>query len=473
MWEIKKGVSLFGLIMLVISSAIGAGIYNASEQIAAAATPGPALVAWVITGVGIFALAMSLKSLSEAKPELTGISDFARDGFGDFAGFLSGWGYWLSAWLGNIAFATMMMSAIGYFFPVFRSGNSIQAVIIASIFTWLLTWLVTMGIENAAFINTIITVIKIIPLIAFAILGIVLFKANVFTAHFWANFSSNFTYSPATAVGVFDQVKGCIITTMWIFIGIEGATMMAGHAKKRSDAAKATIIGTISLLIINIVIAMLPYGYLPQAKLAKLSNPALTYVVKDMIGPIGAAFVSISLIITMVGALLSWTMLPVEATSQLADQKLLPRWFGYLNKHKSPSHSLWLTQILVQIVLISLLFTDQAYNLAISLCTAAIVICYALVGADQIKAGLQAHSVKKMIPGILALLFEVVGITVAGLQFLWLCSIAYVLGFGFYIKAIKDQGRKITPFEWIMMALITIAAISAVVALFMGKIGVS
>ncbi|WP_413627850.1 basic amino acid/polyamine antiporter [Fructilactobacillus vespulae] len=471
--ENKNGVSFLGLVMLVISSAIGAGIYNASSGLASVATPGPALLAWLITGVGIFGLALSLKSLSETHPELEGISDYAQAGFGNFAGFLSGWGYWLSAWLGNVAFATMMMSSIGYFIPSFRSGNSLIAVVTASVISWFLTILVTHGVESAAFINTIVTIVKLVPLVAFILLGIIMFKANVFTEHFWQNFSTNFTYTSATGKGVFDQVKGCIITMMWIFIGIEGATMMAGRAKKRSDASRATIIGFISLLVINAVISMLPYGYMSQAQLAKISNPALTYVVEDMIGPIGGALVSISLIITIAGAWLSWTMLPVEATSQLANQKLLPKWFGYLNKKNSPSHSLWLTQILLQMFLISLLFTDSAYTFAISLCTAAIVICYALVGAYQVKVGREQHSVKLMVPGIITVLFEIIGIVFAGLQFLWLCSIAYVLGFVFYIMSVRERGEKLTKFEIIMMVIITIAAITSIIALVMGKIGVS
>ncbi|USS84759.1 basic amino acid/polyamine antiporter [Fructilactobacillus myrtifloralis] len=469
----QHGVSLMGLIMLVISASIGAGIYNASEQLAMVSTPGPALVAWLITGIGILGLTLSFKSLSETHPELNGMVEYAQTGFGNFAGFLSGWGYWLSSWVGSVAFATMMMSAVGYFLPSFRSGNSPIAVLTASVISWLLTLLVINGIELAASINVIITVLKLIPLVAFILLGIVLFKANVFTAHFWANFTSNFQYYQATPKGIFAQMKGCIITMMWVFVGIEGATMMTDRAQKRSDASKATIIGFLALLTINVVISMLPYGYLTQAQLAHVSNPALTYVVQDMIGPVGGALVSISLIITITGAWLSWTMLPVEATTQMAEKGLLPRWFGHLNRRQSPSHSLWMTQILLQLFLISLLFSSQAYNFAISLCTAAIVVCYSLVAAYQIKVGWHRHSFGLILPGILALAFELVGISFAGLQYVWLCTIAYVLGFVFYIRAAHEQHRRLTRLEIGLMILITLAAVAAVIAISTGKLALS
>ncbi|USS90298.1 basic amino acid/polyamine antiporter [Fructilactobacillus carniphilus] len=469
----QPGVSLVGLIMLVISAAIGAGIYNASAQLAAVSTPGPALVAWLIVGIGIFGLTWSFKSLNETQPELNGMVEYAQTGFGNFAGFLSGWGYWLSSWVGSVAFATMMMSAIGYFIPSFRSGNSLGAVLTASAISWALTLLVINGIELATSINVIITILKLIPLVAFILLGIVMFKAGVFTAHFWANFTTNFRYYPATASGIFTQIKGCIITMMWVFVGIEGATMMTDRARKRSDASKATIIGFLALLTLNVVISMLPYGYLTQAQLAHVSNPALTYVVQDMMGPVGGALVSISLIITITGAWLSWTMLPVEATTQMAEKGLLPHWFGVMNRKNSPAHSLWMTQILLQLFLISLLFSTQAYNFAISLCTAAIVVCYSLVAAFQVQVGWHRHSVSLMLPGLVAFVFEITGIVLAGVQYLWLCTIAYVLGFVFYIRAVHEQGRRLTRREMILMSLITLAAIAAVAAVITGRLALS
>ena len=110
-------IGLFGLIGIVVSSCIGSGAFALTGQIAQVASPGAALIAWLIVGVGFLCLALSLKNLADKRPDLDSIFDYATQGFGPFAGFLSGWGYWLSAWLGNVAFATIMMSAIGYFYP--------------------------------------------------------------------------------------------------------------------------------------------------------------------------------------------------------------------------------------------------------------------------------------------------------------------------------------------------------------------
>lgn len=470
----ENGIALPALVALVVSSAIGSGIFDLSSTLAQAATPGAALIAWVITGIGILMLALCLNHLVLNKPELTGVSDYARAGFGDFVGFISGWGYWLSAWLGNVAFATMLMSSFGYFFPSLKSGNSVSAIIFASLISWALTILVTRGIESAAIINAIVTVTKMIPIFAFIVIAIINFKAGVFTSHFWANMSTNLqgsvTYSKATSSGIFEQIKGCMMVMMWVFVGIEGATTMAARAKKKSDAGKATIIGLISLLSIYVVVSILPYGYLPLSKLQTMRHPVLLYLFKEMTGPIGGAFIAIGLIISILGAWLSWTMLPVEATSLMAEQGLLPKWFGKLNKHRAPANSLWLTEILIQLFLITLLFTDQAYNFAYSLCTSAIAVCYALVGAYQLKLGLQQKEIKVIIPGLIALVFEVLSMIFAGLQFLWLCTIAYVIGFVLYYKARKETGNSVGKLEWLFMVIIAVLAIGAIAALALGKL---
>lgn len=468
------GIALPALVALVISSAIGAGIFDLPATLAQGATPGAAILAWVITGFGILMLALSLNNLVLNKPELTGVSDYARAGFGDFAGFISGWGYWLSAWLGNVAFATMLMSALGYFFPALKSGNSVPAIVLASLVSWALTLLVTRGIESAAAINTIVTITKLVPIFAFVVVAILSLKAGVFTAHFWQNMSTNvggkLVFSSATGAGIAEQIKNCVMAMMWVFVGIEGATMMAARAKKKSDAGKATIIGLISLLIIYMVVSILPYGYLSLQELQHVQHPALLYLFESMTGPIGGAFISIGLIISILGAWLSWTMLPVEATSLMAEQGLLPKWFGVLNKYRAPQHSLLLTQVLIQIFLITLLFTDEAYNFAYSLCTAAIVVCYVLVGAYQLKLGLQLKKLSVILPGMIAVVFEVTAIVFSGMQYLWLCTILYVLGFMLYLRARREVQQAISKTELVMMGVVIVHALGAIVALATGNL---
>ncbi|MFL1696105.1 basic amino acid/polyamine antiporter [Weissella kandleri] len=473
----NNGISLFALIAMVITSAIGAGIFDLPTTLARAATPGVTLLTWGITGIGIMALALSLKNLVLFKPELEGVSDYARAGFGDYVGFVSGWGYWLSAWLGNIAFATMMMSAVGYFFPSFESGNSWQAVLVASLLSWFLTWFVARGVESAAAINAIVTVCKLVPLAAFALMAAISFKFDVFTAHFWSNFivntagQVNFSGLSFTGSGSFmEQMKGCLMAMMWVFVGIEGAAMLASRAKKKSDAGKATVIGLISLLVIYVFLTMLPYGYLPQSELVKMKSPAILYLFQSMTGTLGGAFIAVGMIITIFGAWISWTILPSEATSLMTKQQILPSWFGVMNKNNAPANSLWLTQGFIQIFLISILFTDQAYTFAYSLCTSAIIVCYFLVGAYQMKLGMQEKKAGWIVEGLIALAFQLMAILLAGLTYLWLTTVLYAIGLIFYFRARKEYGYEVSNHEKIASVVLILVAIGAIIALATGFI---
>ena len=105
----RKGIGLFGLIGMVISSCIGSGVFAITGQLAQVASPGSALIAWGVVGVGFMMLALSLANLGAKRPDLPGIFQYAVAGFGPFAGFIHGWGYWLSAWLGNVHFATLLI----------------------------------------------------------------------------------------------------------------------------------------------------------------------------------------------------------------------------------------------------------------------------------------------------------------------------------------------------------------------------
>lgn len=119
----KKGIGLIPLAALVIGSAIGGGVFGIMTDISGSAG-GPALFSWVLVGTSMMMLSLSINNINKKRPELEGgIFSYAEAGFGRFSGFISGWGYWLTCWLGNVAFATLLMSALGYFFPVFDGGK--------------------------------------------------------------------------------------------------------------------------------------------------------------------------------------------------------------------------------------------------------------------------------------------------------------------------------------------------------------
>ena len=478
MEEKKKGIGLIGLIGMVISSCIGSGVFAITGQRAGVASPGAVLIAWLIVGVGFLALAFSLNNLTEKRSGLHGIFSYADAGWGPLAGFISGWGYWLSAWLGNVAFATMMMSTIGYFYPAFLPGNTIPCIIIASIVMWALTYLVIRGVESAAFLNAIVMVCKVAAIAVTLIFGIFLFNAGIFTADFWGNVYDNAVaagqYGPDAAPlgGVGTQIFNCMIIMMWCFVGIEGASVVSSRAARKTDVGKATLIGFICLMLIYVGASVLPYGYMSSTEVAALDYPALVYVFSSMAPGWGGPFISIAIIISILGSWLSFTILPAETTSEMADYKLLPASWGKLNSHNAPSMSLLIVGACTQAFLIILLFSADAYDFAFSMCTVAIVITWAFAAAYQAKWGVQNKNGVQAAIGFVAVAFQVIGVLFNGWSFLLLTCVGYIPGFFIYVKARKDYGNAITMGEKVCMGVISALGVLSLVLLAMGVISI-
>ena len=468
--EKQTGIGKWALVALVISSSIWSGIFGITSDLAKSAASGPVILSWGIVGFGILLLVLSLNNLGDKRPDIEGgIFGYARESFGPLGGFISGWGYWLSGWLGQVAFATMLMSAIGEFIPLFKGGQNVPSILFASLVIWALTYLVNRGVENASIVNTLVTLAKLIPLFVFIIIITISFQVSQFTDDFWGNLSSHFVNGTQNG-SIWEQIKGCLMVMMWVFVGIEGATVLARRAKRRSDAQAASIIGLISLLLIYVFASLLPYGVLSQAELAAMNQPAMANILNEVVGPWGAIFINLGLIISILGCWLSWTMLPVETTMLMAQQGLLPEKWGKVNEKNAPTYSLVVTGILTNLFLLTFLVTDYAYEFAYSMCTSAILICYLFVAIYQLQISLHFKERRQVLIGAGLIFFELFAIVLAGFHYILLCSLAYLPGFFFYYISCQENHRVIVKKEkWIMIGVVLLA-ISAIFLIMSGNI---
>lgn len=469
----KKGIGKGELIALIVSSCIGTGIFGITSDVSAAAAPGPAILAWIFAGLGFLMLVLSLNNLSEKRPDLeAGIFSYAGAGFGPMGEFISGWSYWLSAWLGNIAFATMLMASLGTFFPVFKGGQNVPSIIVAIIFCWLLTILVNNGVETASFVNMIGTICKVLPLIIFIIIMIVSFKGGMFTADFWGRVANNASKGTTTG-SVWSQMKGTLMTLIWVFIGVEGASVMGHRAKSRSDAQQATLISYGLLVLAYVLISVLPYGVLTRAQLAGMGQPAIGHVLQMTVGNWGSILINVGLIISTIVSWLSWTMLPAETTMLVAEDKAMPKLWGNTNAKNAPTASLMITGVLQTIFLFSLLFTQKAYEFAYSLCSAAILFSYLFVGLYQMKYSREHGEWGQYTIGLLSAAFMFACMFLAGWQEVLLVSISFIPGFYIYYLACKENNHKMSAAEKWVMTLILVLSVVAIWLVANGTITIS
>ena len=471
-----NGVSFFGLVGMVVSSCIGSGVFALTGQLANVASPGAALVAWLVCGLGFLFLALALAYVGSRRPELDGVCAYAEEGFGPFHGFISGWGYWLSAWLGNVGFATMIAQVLGSKYclggmlpGVFsnpETGNpAVVGVVVVSVLLWAITFLVINGVESAAFLNAVVMVVKCAAILLFILFAVVSFNAGIFTADFWGTAQRNAVIMAANKTGlgsVAHQVTQCILVMMWVFIGIEGASVMSNRAKKKSEVGSATILGLVVLLVLYIGASVIPYGVLPYKELVAAPKPATITVFEHMLPGFGGAFISWAIIISVAGSWLSFTMLPAEVSSMMADHHELPAKWGELNKKNSPQYSLLIVGALTEIFIIVATFAADAYTFAISMCTVTIVVTWSYAAAYQVKLAKANNDTGQMVIGVLALLFQVVGVLFTGWGFLLLACLGYIPGFFFYKQARDAEGSGIVKNEVILAVVIAIAGIISI-----------
>ncbi|MBV5129867.1 arginine-ornithine antiporter [Staphylococcus haemolyticus] len=462
------------LIGLVIGSMIGGGAFNIISDMGGQAGGLAIMIGWIITAIGMISLAFVFQNLTNVRPDLEGgIYSYAQDGFGDFIGFSSAWGYWFAAFLGNVAYATLLMSAVGNFFPIFKGGNTLPSIIVASFLLWGVHFLILRGVETAAFINSIVTVAKLIPIFLVIICMIVVFNFDTFKAGFYGMTSGG--------TGIFSwgdtmsQVKSTMLVTVWVFTGIEGAVVFSGRAKSKKDVGTATVIGLVSVLVIYFLMTVLAQGVIQQNQIADLASPSMAQVLEHIVGHWGSVLVNIGLIISVLGAWLGWTLLAGELPFIVAKDGLFPKWFAKENKNKAPINALLITNILVQIFLVSMLFTDSAYQFAFSLASSAILIPYMFSAFYQLKYTIEhkGHAtVKQWAIGIIASIYAIWLVYAAGIDYLLLTMLLYIPGLFVYRFVQRNNHKPLTKGDYILFTVIIILAIIGITRLAMGSVSV-
>ncbi|MEY7998838.1 arginine-ornithine antiporter [Clostridium sp. Mt-5] len=467
-------LGLFSLIALVIGSMIGGGAFSLPADMANGASAGAIIIGWIITGIGMIALAFVYQNLSMKRPDLNGgIYSYAKAGFGDYIGFNSAWGYWLSALLGNVSYLVMMFGAIGYFCPIFGKGNNLVSVIAASIIIWLIQALILKGIKEAAIVNVITTIAKLVPIFIFIIAAIIVFKVNIFTLDFWGN-------STPSLGSIMNQVKSTMLVTLWVFIGIEGAVVVSGRAKNRSDIGKATIIGLVGTLIIYVLITVLSLGIMNRVGISKLDTPSMAYVLESAVGKWGAIVINLGLIISLLGATLGWTLLAAEIPYIAAKDGVFPKIFTKENKHGSPANSLLITAILVEISLVLTLFSSGTYQILYSIASSAILIPYLFSALFGLKVEINDKNGKarglNIIFASIASIYTAWLVYAAGVKYILLVTILYAIGIIPFVISKKEKGQDskfgLLSYEKVIAMIFLVVGISAFVMLMTGKLAI-
>jgi arginine:ornithine antiporter/lysine permease len=434
-------------------------------------------LSWLVTGVGILTLVLVYRNLSLRKPNLNnGVVSYARAGFGDYIGFNSAWGYWISSVCASASYFVIIFNALAYFFPdIFeRDHLTIAAFIGGSAIIWFIQYLISKGVRKAAMLNVVVQIAKFLPILLFLIVLLIVFNVDKFTFDFFS--------ADTGLTGLGAQVKSVMLVTVWVFIGIEGAVVVSERAEVRKDIGRATIIALVCALLIYMLISLLTFGYMSQQAAAALNTPSTAYILEQIIGSWGAAIVNLGLVISVLGALLGWTILGAEVLYVGAKDRLMPKIFAKENRCNAPVNSLLLTNGLLQVLLVITLLSSAAYEVIFFIAATAILLPYLLSGMYGMKLTITGETYNEQPKGRKKDIFIATVCTVyaiwlvyaAGIENLLVVSMLYAPGILLYAKVQRENNKKIfnNRFDIAVFIVITAMAVIATFMLITGRITV-
>src|SRR5690349_246288 len=472
--ETPGKMSLPTLTGLVVGSMVGAGVFSLPARFGVATGILGSLIAWAVAGTGMLMLAFVFQNLAIRKPDLdSGVFIYAKAGFGDYVGFNSAIGFWASAVAGNTFYWVFISATIGAFFPAFGDGDTVLAVALGTVGVWFFHYLIARGVRDAAVINRIVTVFKVLPILVFIVVLFFAFDAGVFADNWIAT-----GYGDLGTLS--EQVRNTMLITTFVFIGIEGASVYSRYAKRREDVGRATVLGFLSVLAIFALVTLSSYSVQTQPELAATRQPSMIGVFESVVGDWGRWFISIAVIVSVLGAYLAWTLMAAEVMYIPARNEDFPAFLGRENEQKTPITALVVTSLAIQALLAATLVLTDALNFMLDLSTSLALIPYFLAAAYALKLGLTGESYESVSPGTrrketifagIATAYTLFLFDAAGLKFLLLATVLLAPATLLYIKARSERGRRLfSPTEMALCAVIAAGGVFGAVGLWTGRI---
>jgi basic amino acid/polyamine antiporter, APA family len=332
-----RSLGLWTSSALVAGNMIGSGIFLLPASLAAFGSV--SLVGWGLTATGALLLALVFASLGRAYPRTGGPYEYSRRAFGDFIGFQVGWGYWIAIWAGNAAIAVAVVSYAGEFWRTLTE-NALVGALGALACIWLLTAVNSMGVRTGGQVQLVTTVLKLLPLIAIAAVGV-----------FWID-RDLYTPFNASETSWWRAVTAAAPLTLWAFIGLESATVPADEVKDPTrNIPRSTIIGTLVATAVYVLGTAVVMGVVPMATLQTSTAP-FADAARSMWGDSAGNLVALGAMISAFGALNGWILLQGQIPMAAARDRLFPALFARTTANGTPVIGLVISSVFATVLML-------------------------------------------------------------------------------------------------------------------------
>lgn len=460
---VAKKLGTLGLIALIIPAMIGGGAYDLPANMAIHAGLVGQILGWLISGLIIWFMVASFLKLSELRPKYTtGLYKYADAGFGKFTGFFVSWGYWICECFADITYAVLLASTLNGFFPgIFTGGNNINSIILGTVILWGMSALALHGIKGASWINNISTIVILVSLAAFIVIMIgydVLHRGGQILTNPMANHTIR-SLGDKSMGPMISQIKNTMMTSLWVFGGVEGAVVLSDRAKSQKNVRSATKWGFIICLVFYALMSILPLGFRSYGKIAKMASPSCGHILYMLIGTPGRLIIAFGVIIAVLASWLAWVILLSEMPRAAAQDGTFPQSFKKMNKKNMPSYSIIVSTIVMQVILLATHFAQgQAFDNLLTIVGTMTVPPYLIsmmylwkISSNSKRFNPEGHKLSfsrtnALIYSILATLGALYMGYAAGIKYTALSFVIYALGIPVYMWARTHlaSGKKVS-----------------------------
>jgi APA family basic amino acid/polyamine antiporter len=324
-------LGFWAAVAIVMGNMIGSGVFLLPASLAA--YKGLSLIGWLVSAAGAVMLALVFARLARQLPATGGMYAYTRAAFGDLAGFLVAWGYWLST-VGTLgALAVAFVGYLDPFFPAIVRAPAAAAAL-AIVVIWVAVGINAAGVGLAGRVQIVTTALKLVPLVVVAVGGVFYFQPEAFAIP-----PTDQTSAPA-------QIVSVVTLTLWAFLGLECATIPAGSvANPARTIPLATIVGTTLTAAIYIASTIGVMSLVAPDALATSTAP-FADAARGLIGDRAAQLVALGAAISCAGALNGWVLIAGQLPMAVAADGLFPRVFAQLSGRGTPARGMIIAGVL-------------------------------------------------------------------------------------------------------------------------------
>jgi APA family basic amino acid/polyamine antiporter len=322
---------------LTVGTMIGSGIFALPGVLASYGSL--SLGGWALTGIGSILVALTLGRLATRTRRTGGTYVYVRDAFGDLPGFLIAWGYWNSMCNGAAAIAVAFVGYLTVFVPALSANVTAQAAVALGLI-WLFTIVAIRGIRDVGAVQILMTLLKLVPLVAVIGLGLVAGDAGNMPA-----------FNPTEGAPV-SVLAATALLTLWAFLGLEtGAVPAAGIADPERTIPRAIVAGTIVVTVVYIAATIAVMRLVPAAALTASTSPFADAA--SAFGAFGPALVAAGALVATAGAINGSVFIAGQMPMAVALDGLAPRWLAATNRRGAPVAALVISGVIASAALLA------------------------------------------------------------------------------------------------------------------------